>query len=406
MKLPLCIYGQDIKSDLRRFYDEVRKLTEKQIDGHNLKPTLFGDGLELVDGSSTTAPTLINTLTSSSSSQTGGGGSYFRKKTSSGRNVGMEVIVDSTNTLGSFCVCDAADPDTQLIRLIPVTGGAGKVTTPEGALTIESAAALTTESTTATNINSDLATNITAGTSVTIDAVNDITIDSAADTIIKRNGTTGFTFTSAKSTTPFQIESTLATGTSPFAVASTTKVSNLNVDQLDSRDESEFALLAGRSGGQTLNGGTASGDDAIINSTTNATKGTISLDGRVIVAPRKTLTDAVSTQVFSIPLASPSGISGSVKMMVTVADETNNVQTYGQEVFFSAVKDGSGEYTDDQPEGVVTLVPSGTLSVTYSLSISSSVFYFSVTADTDLTPSLIYLYMTITNNSNQTVTLL
>ena len=42
-------------------------------------------------------------------------------------------------------------------------------------------------------------------------------------------------------------------------------------------DHTQYALLAGRSGGQTLIGGTASGNDLTLQSTSNATKGTIFL---------------------------------------------------------------------------------------------------------------------------------
>ncbi len=42
-----------------------------------------------------------------------------------------------------------------------------------------------------------------------------------------------------------QIRSTLSTGTSPFTVASTTVVSNLNVDQVDGKDETAFLLVDG-----------------------------------------------------------------------------------------------------------------------------------------------------------------
>ncbi len=54
-----------------------------------------------------------------------------------------------------------------------------------------------------------------------------------------------------------QLISTLAVGTAPLAVTSTTRVANLNADLLDGRHETAFALLAGRAGGQTLIGGTA-----------------------------------------------------------------------------------------------------------------------------------------------------
>jgi len=73
--------------------------------------------------------------------------------------------------------------------------------------------------------------------------------------------------------------SDVAIGTAPLTVTSTTVVTNLNVDQVDGKHETEFALLAGRAGGQTLKGGTASGDDLVLQSTDNATKGVVQLIG-------------------------------------------------------------------------------------------------------------------------------
>lgn len=43
-------------------------------------------------------------------------------------------------------------------------------------------------------------------------------------------------------------------------------------------DHTQYALLAGRAGGQTLRGGTASGDDLTLSSTSHVTKGTIFVD--------------------------------------------------------------------------------------------------------------------------------
>jgi len=55
---------------------------------------------------------------------------------------------------------------------------------------------------------------------------------------------------------------------------------------IDSGDVStNIALLPGRSGGQTLIGGTASGDDLTLQSTSNATKGTLFLDDAVELWP-------------------------------------------------------------------------------------------------------------------------
>ena len=47
-------------------------------------------------------------------------------------------------------------------------------------------------------------------------------------------------------------------------------------------DHPQYALLDGRSGGQELNGGTDSGDDLTLKSTSNATKGTIKADGEIV----------------------------------------------------------------------------------------------------------------------------
>ena len=55
--------------------------------------------------------------------------------------------------------------------------------------------------------------------------------------------------------------------------------SHADLQNLTADDHSQYALLNGRSGGQILYGGTASGDDIEIHSTSNATKGTIDLGG-------------------------------------------------------------------------------------------------------------------------------
>ena len=77
------------------------------------------------------------------------------------------------------------------------------------------------------------------------------------------------------------LEADVATGTAPLTIASTTKVANLNADKLDDLEGAAYAILAGQSGGQTLKGGTGSGDDLTLESTSHATKGTIKLNGIV-----------------------------------------------------------------------------------------------------------------------------
>ena len=56
-------------------------------------------------------------------------------------------------------------------------------------------------------------------------------------------------------------------------------------DQVGYTGNFNFALLAGKSGGQTLIGGTASGDDITIQSTSHATKGNIFLDDKINLWP-------------------------------------------------------------------------------------------------------------------------
>ncbi len=53
--------------------------------------------------------------------------------------------------------------------------------------------------------------------------------------------------------------------------------SGLDADLLDGVDGSAFALLGGRAGGQTLRGGTAASDSLKLESTSNATKGTVEI---------------------------------------------------------------------------------------------------------------------------------
>jgi len=70
-----------------------------------------------------------------------------------------------------------------------------------------------------------------------------------------------------------QLESDIATGTAPLIIASTTVVSNLNVDQVDGKDSTDFFNLAGQAGGQVAYGGTAASNTYRLLTTSHATKG-------------------------------------------------------------------------------------------------------------------------------------
>ena len=89
--------------------------------------------------------------------------------------------------------------------------------------------------------------------------------------------------------------SDVATGTAPLTVASTTLVSNLNADLLDGSHAAAFALLAGRSGGQTLIGGTDSGDDLTLQTTSHGTKGSYILTDLVSDGLVKSTSGVLST---------------------------------------------------------------------------------------------------------------
>lgn len=75
-----------------------------------------------------------------------------------------------------------------------------------------------------------------------------------------------------------------------------------SLQDLAADDHAQYALLAGRSGGQTLYGGTGSGDDLLVRSTSHATEGMISLganaDEQVIVGG--TTTPSSSNATFAV----------------------------------------------------------------------------------------------------------
>lgn len=120
MKLPKCIYGgetqEQLNQALRQLHDEVRKLTERRIDGFNLASTLLGDGLEYTTFSAISPGKIRNSLANTT------GNTYITLKgdgASPENYYGIEVVVDTSNsTYGRFCIRDK-DSDNQLISLVP-----------------------------------------------------------------------------------------------------------------------------------------------------------------------------------------------------------------------------------------------------------------------------------------------
>lgn len=105
------------------------------------------------------------------------------------------------------------------------------------------------------------------------------------------SGGTGITTSTVAGNTTVTNTSTALTVSDTASVDLTLSAGNLSADVLPAGvshnslanlttgdPHTQYSLLAGRSGGQTLNGGTASGNNLLLNSTTNATKGRIRLD--------------------------------------------------------------------------------------------------------------------------------
>lgn len=101
------------------------------------------------------------------------------------------------------------------------------------------------------------------GTAQTTYATGDVLYASGTDTLARLAvGTDGHVLT-------------LASGVPTWAAAAAGVTDHGALTGLGDDDHTQYALLAGRSGGQTLIGGTASGDDLTLQSTSHATKGNI-----------------------------------------------------------------------------------------------------------------------------------
>lgn len=123
----------------------------------------------------------------------------------------------------------------------------------------------------------------------------------------------------------------------------------------DDDDHTGYALLAGRSGGQTLIGGTDSGDDLTLSSTSHATKGSV------------TITDDI------IPSGSGSGLAyGEIYAYENATATTISVQnTWYQLTVFSA--DGvSNMTTPDHTNDHITIANTGVYKVQVAMTITGT----------------------------------
>jgi hypothetical protein len=131
-------------------------------------------------------------------------------------------------------------------------------------------------------------------------------------------------------------QSDIATGTAPFTVASTTQVANLNAasagnaDTLDTLHAASFPLLAGLSGGQTLNGGTGASENLTLSSTSNGTKGYVAIPGGNLTLGTKATTSSLGFKIHEGAAGAPNPITfldadGTTAIAAIFKDSSDNL---------------------------------------------------------------------------------
>lgn len=207
------------------------------IDGANLADSLLDDDCGLIWKQRRGLPKQI------CAPALGSGPGTVRRKGSSATNPsGIELHVKASDAIyGRVCVVDSGTPTVQRISLIPedpaaVTNPGGTISTPTGTMIFEGRAGdefVFNESSIDTDFRVESNGNANA---INVDAGNDRV------GILKAPGV-AFDV-AGKIRTDNQVESTIATGTAPLVVASTTVVTNLNADLLDGVEGSAYATDA------------------------------------------------------------------------------------------------------------------------------------------------------------------
>lgn len=142
MRLPRCIYsdGSPLGGSLQSVYEQLRTLSERNVDGWNIATNTLGDGLSWSTPSFPLVETrrIVNNLADTVNPP------YIRKKGSgvvTAPDFGLEFIVDAADSdEGRVCILDKDYLSRQLISLIPqdpATGNeGGTLSTPRGNLTL------------------------------------------------------------------------------------------------------------------------------------------------------------------------------------------------------------------------------------------------------------------------------
>ena len=133
----------------------------------------------------------------------------------------------------------------------------------------------------------------------------------------------------------FQAGDATGNPTSSFGtqISGTATTDHGNLAGLADDDHAQYALLAGRSGGQTVNGGTDASDDLDLHSTSNATKGNINLHSTVAIindgiGADPTLTSNSANQ--DLALSGNLIVNGAVTINESGADVDFRVEASGQ----------------------------------------------------------------------------
>lgn len=131
MKLPTCIYSYD--QNVQRVWDQLRTLSEKNIDGFNIADDLFDDvSFAWREGRGTNPPIVTIPLLDTENDV------FFAAKVASGVTTGMELRMP---TAGKFCIVDKDDVlERQIISLI-LDGDDGKIYTNYGKAKLGTSAA-------------------------------------------------------------------------------------------------------------------------------------------------------------------------------------------------------------------------------------------------------------------------
>jgi hypothetical protein len=160
-------------------------------------------------------------------------------------------------------------------------------------------------------------------------------------------------------------------------------------------------------------GGSASGGGVIVQSTSNATKGPVSLDGRHIVAPAKTLTHDTATGLFEVSLADLSAASGQLWYAVQVTNGTD-AQAHSGCAWYAAVRKGNtitAVITDESTGDAAYAETDGSLTISEELTIATDyannkfTIKFKFTSNLGGTP-VYKCYFDLHNSSASTITLL